>query len=71
MLNPPLNLDRALRLEDHLLSLAWAHLHLLLQEPHSPLPTPKELQHLTQPEWELCSLLLDRTLWLKDRQPLH
>lgn len=73
--NPPPNpapevvFDLSQRLPPNLLSHAWAHLSALGVDP--ALPMPKELSHLTEPEWSLCAATLESNLILRGLLPLH
>ena len=58
-----------LSLPDSQISLAWSHLHQLLDAPMCPVP--EQLAHLNEQEWTLLALSLDRQLFLRDRLPLQ
>jgi hypothetical protein len=64
-LSDPSSLD----LPDSQISLAWSHLHQLLDAPMCPVP--EQLAHLNEQEWTLLALSLDRQLFLRDRLPLQ
>lgn len=59
--------DLSKRLSESQLSLAWAHLF----QADLTKPVPNSLSHLTEPEWALCSDLLEQNLWLKEQLPLQ
>jgi len=60
------------RLNDHQLSLAWAYLAELPDNPALPNPPlPNELKHLNQAEWYLVNQLLEYNLQLRDQLPLQ
>lgn len=67
--NPPQEVmfDLSQRLDEAQLSLAWAYLY----QEDPTLPVPKELKHLTAPEWELANNLLLQNLHLRELLPLQ
>ena len=61
------SLEQLERLDEAQLSLAWAYLY----QEDPMLPVPKELKHLTAPEWELANNLLLQNLHLRELLPLQ
>lgn len=61
--------DLYLRLQPETLSLAWAHLAEVEQNPAAPVP--KELSHLTTPEWLVCNQSLQYLLHERSMLTTH
>jgi hypothetical protein len=61
--------ERSLSLPDNQISLAWSHLYQTLEQPDCPMPP--ELSNLTEAEWLILSLTLERQLFLRQHLPLQ
>ena len=64
-------LDLSQRLDDPTLSLAWAYLAELWDNPELRPPMPNQLSHLTPPEWWIAERLLLSHLDQQHQSPLH
>ena len=63
--------DLSQRLPDHVLSLAWAYLAEMWDNPELQPPMPSPLSHLTPAEWMLVEQLLLNHLDQRNHSQVH
>ena len=61
--------ERSLSLPENQISLAWSHLYQSADQPDCPVPP--ELSHLSEAEWLILAMTLERQLLLRQVLPLQ